>query len=91
MSGKKRVQQLMGDHGIIDYIKEYRLSKLLDIENFSSCGYFDEEEFDKLNQIHNAHLNVFSMNIRSLPLHGVELKIYLSMLKNKFHVIILTH
>ena len=81
ISGKKRVQQLMNDHGIIDYIKEHSLSKLLDIENFSSCNYFDEEQFNKLNQVSNAHLNVFSMNIRSLPLHGAELKIYLSMLK----------
>ena len=90
ISGKKRVQQLMNDHGIIDYIKEHSLSKLLDIENFSSCNYFDEEQFNKLNQVSNAHLNVFSMNIRSLPLHGAELKIYLSMLKYKFHVIVLT-
>ena len=90
ISGKKLVQQRMNDHGIMKYIREHRLSKLLDIENFSSCSYYDEEQFNKLNQISNAHLNVFSMNIRSLPLHGTELKIYLSMLKYKFHVIILT-
>ena len=90
MSSKKRIQQLMNDHGIIEYIKEHRLAKVLDIDNMTSCDYYDEDQFNRLNKDRDAHLNVFSLNIRSLPLHGVELRIFLSMLKAKFHIILLT-
>ena len=90
IGSKKRIQQLMNDHGITEYIKEHRLSKVLEIDNITSCEYYDEDQFNRLTRNKDAHLNVFSLNIRSLPLHGVELVIFLSMLKAKFHIIIIT-
>ena len=89
-SSKDRIQQLMNDRGLMEYIKRNNLSKIIDPERLSLCDYYDEQQFNRLKNIGDAHLNVFSLNIRSLPLHGVELKIFLSILRAKFHILIIT-
>ena len=90
ISNKRRIKQLMNDHKIFDHIKEHRLSKLLDLDTYSSCDYYDEAKFNQNMKNSDTHFNIFSMNIRSLPLHGSELNIFLSMLKVKFEIIVLT-
>ena len=80
----------MSDQGITEYLKEHRLSKVLHMDTYSSCQYYDDQQFNNLKNVQNSQLNVYVNNIRSLPLHGTELKLYLSCLKAKFNVIILT-
>ena len=87
-NSKTRIQKLMTDHRLTEYIKEQKLSNMLNSTDYTSCKYYDEEEFIKLG-IAN-HLNVFSLNIRSLPKHGGELSNFINSLKHEFHVIILT-
>ena len=59
IGSKKRIQQLVNDHGITEYIKEHRLSKVLEIDNITSCEYYDEDQFNRLTRNKDAHLNVF--------------------------------
>ena len=54
------------------------------------CQYFDEDEFINKNRTGEEFLNVFYLNIRSLPKHGCELLHFLKSLKTKFEVIVLT-
>ena len=58
-------------------------------QNFS-CQYYTEDEFIIKNRNGDDFLNIFSLNIRSLPKHGGELLNFLGSLKTDFHVIILT-
>ena len=54
------------------------------------CQYFDEDEFIKKNRKSDECLNIFALNIRSLPKHGGELLYFLKDLNTKFDVIVLT-
>ena len=54
------------------------------------CQYFDEDEFTRKNRASGECLNIFSLNIRSLPKHGGELLHFLKCLNARFGVIILT-
>ena len=88
-TSKKRIQNLMSDHRLLNYIKEQNLSEVFNSNEYTSCKYYDEEQFNKLDHNKNS-LNVFSFNIRSLPKHGGELSNFLSLLNTEFQVIILT-
>ena len=48
------------------------------------CQYFNEDEFINKNRTGEEFLNVFSLNIRSLPKHGGELLHFFRSLKTKF-------
>ena len=89
-SSKKRIQKLMDDHRLLSFIKENKLSQILDSDDSITCKYHDHETFNSLNISENDHVNVFSMNIRSLPAHAGELVAFLSMLKTKFQIIVLS-
>ena len=90
LSAKAKVRQLMENHGLPQFIEENYFTNLFNPENISLCQYYDEDAFDGLRRDSSRHLNVFSMNIRSLPKHGGELVVYLDILKTKFDVIVLT-
>ena len=47
-SSKKRIQRLMSDHRLTNFIKERRLSSILDSNLYTSCSYYDEEEFNRV-------------------------------------------
>ena len=85
---KTRIQKLMTDHRLTEYIKEQKLSKLFNSKDYTSCKYYDEDEFIRLGN--NSHLNVFCLNVRSLPKHIGELANFINSLKNEIHVIVLT-
>ena len=89
-SSKKRIQKLMEDHRLKNFILENKLSQILNSEEQLTCNYHDEESFNKLYLHENEHLNTYYMNIRSLPAHAGELVNFLNMLKNKFQVIVLS-
>ena len=55
-----------------------------------SCQYYGEEQFISTNRNGDEFLNIFTLNIRSLPKHGGELYVYIESLNTNFDVIILT-
>ena len=76
-SSKTRIQKLMDDHRLTKFVNENTLSRLLQSEDSIRCSYHDEASFNTLNLSDNEHINVFSLNIRSLPLHGGQLLAFL--------------
>ena len=89
-SAKLKILDLMDNHNLTEFIKENLLDDLFNPNDVKQCNYFDEEKIDNLNRTSSTHLNIFSMNIRSLPKHGGELLCLMSILKTKFDIIVLT-
>ena len=89
-TSKERIVQLMENHGIYDFIKENHFSDLFNNQDIPECAYFSEDEFIHLKRDAPSNLNVFSMNIRSLPKHGGELTVFLKLLKADFDIVVLT-
>ena len=87
-SSKKRIQKLMNDHRLIKFIKDQKLSRILQSENYTYCDYFDENKFSFLSK-QRDRLNIFAMNISSLPRHAGNLVNFINILQAKFHIIIL--
>ena len=71
-------------------IKENKYEQLFNPNQNYSCQYYDENEFIIKNRNGDSFLNVFSLNIRSLPKNGGELLNFLGNLKTEFRIIILT-
>ena len=88
-STKLKILDLMDNHRITEFLKENLLYDLFNPNDIKQCDYFDEEKLDKLNRPSSSHLNIFSMNIRSLPKHGGELLYLMSVLETKFDIIVL--
>ena len=88
-SCKRRIQKLMNDHSLIKFIKEQKFSKILQSDNYTNCEYFDEENFSYLS-VQNDRLNIFAMNISSLPRHAGNLVNFIRILQAKFQIIILS-
>ena len=80
----------MADQGLLTYIKEHKLSDILNPDETIPCEYFDEESFIKLNRNRQNCLNIFSLNIVSLPKHGGELLNFLNLLETNFKIIVLS-
>ena len=55
-------------------------------ENFISCDYYDADDLNKI-VINQSDLTVIYLNISSLALHINKLKLFLSLIKNKFDII----
>ena len=79
----------MEDHGIIDFINENYLLDLSDPDDLNHCKFFDENEFNQQSRNRPNYLNIFSMNIRSLPKHGGELIHFLNLLDTRYNIIVL--
>ena len=75
-TSKERIVQLMENHGIHDFIKENHFSDLFHNQDIPECAYFSEDDFIRLKRDAPSNLNIFSMNIRSLPKHGGELSLF---------------
>ena len=87
---KKQILKLMEENGLMEFLKAQNFRSMLFPEDENECNYYDEDGFNTKLTNNNAYVNVFSMNIRSLPKHGGELLTFLNMLKAEFHVILLT-
>ena len=72
------------------YLIENKFEELFNPFDSVICQYYDENEFISANRNGDGFLNIFSMNIRSLPKHGGELVNFISNMETKFDVIILT-
>jgi hypothetical protein len=87
---KSNIQTLMGQHGLYEYIKDNFMHDLFNPQNYKACDYYDEEKFINCKRNDSLYLNVFSMNIRSLPKHSSILSTFLSTLETQFDLIVLT-
>ena len=85
-TAKLKILDFMENHKLNEFLKENFLDDLFNPHDMKHCHYFDEEEFDKLNRPSTSYLNIFSMNIRSLPKHGGELLHFMSILKANFDI-----
>ena len=89
-SAKLQIIEKMNSNGLLEFIKENEFYSLCHPYESLSCSYLDEDGFKYKRYDNEQHLNIFSMNIRSLPKHGVELLVFLQSLETKFDVIVLT-
>ena len=89
-SAKFRITQLMNDHRLDKFLEEHYLSSLLEPNSDNLCNYHDEDSDGNLKREDPSHLNIFCMNIRSLPRHSGELVVFLESLQTNFDVIVLT-
>ena len=55
-------------------------------ENSISCDYYDVDDLNKI-MINRSDLTVIYLNISSLALQIDKLKLFLSLIKTKFHII----
>ena len=89
-SAKLQIIEKMNSNGLLEFIKENEFYSLCNPYESLSCSYYDEDGFKYKRYDNEQHLNIFSMNIRSLPKHGGELLVFLQSLETKFDVIVLT-
>ena len=90
ISTKRKFENLMNNEKFENFLKDNKYEQILNPSNVTPCEYFDEEEFSKKYRKGDECLNIFSLNIRSLPKHGGELFCFLKDLNTKFHIIVLT-
>ena len=89
-SSKSRIEKLMSDHGLLDFIKSNQLSEMLNPDSTVSCEYYCEDEFTKLKRNGPQYLNMFYLNIVSLPKHGGELVNFINSLETNFQAVVLS-
>ena len=90
VTAKQRINELMKDSGILQFVKERKLTNLIDTLDTISCDYYDEDSLSSLKRNGPRFLNILTLNIVSLPKHGSELVCYLNILEMCFDVIVLT-
>ena len=88
MSSKDRIIKLMEDNRLHLFLKE-KCMNLFENNAYDQCKYVDEEAVLKAITTTQMTLNIFTLNIRSLPKHKGELVCLLHSLNNCFDVIIL--
>ena len=76
-SAKFRITQLMNDHRLDKFLDEHYLSNLFDPTAKTLCNYYDEDSYGDLKRDTPSYLNIFCLNIRSLPRHAGELVVFL--------------
>ena len=70
-------------------VKENKFLNSIHEQNTVQCNYYDSQEFVSLRLNQPNYLNIFFLNISSLPKHGGELVCFLNSLETTFHVIVL--
>ena len=90
LSSRRRIMRLMDDDRVWQIIRQKFGSDFFECEDIVTCRYVDEDDFCRQNNEAIPHLNVFSMNIRSLIKHMGELSCLLQVLGNDFDIIILS-
>ena len=71
ISTKRKLENLMNNENFENFLKDNKYEQILNPCNMTPCEYFDEE-FSKKYRKGDECLNIFSLNIRSLPKHGGE-------------------
>ena len=80
----------MNDHRLDKFLEEHYFSSLFEPNANNLCNYYDEDLYGNLKRDKPSHLNIFCMNIRSLPRHAGELIVFLKLLQTDFDIIVLT-
>ena len=70
-------------------IKDNEYLRSMHDNDVIQCSYFDSQEFISLNVNQPNNLNIFLLNISSLPKHGGELVCFLNSMQTTFHIIVL--
>ena len=89
-SAKFRISQLLNDHRLDKFFEEHYLSSLFDPNAKTLCNHYDEGSYGDLKRDAPSHLNIFCLNIRSLPRHAGEFVVFLKWPQINFDVIALT-
>ena len=90
LTTKRKFDNLLDNKQFEMFLKRNKYEQIFNPTCVTPCQYLDEDEFINKNRTGEEFLNVFSLNIRSLPKHGGELLHFLKSLKTKFEVIVLT-
>ena len=90
LTTNRKFDNLLDNKQFEMFLKENQYEQIFNPTCVTPCQYFDEDEFINKNKMGENFLNVFSLNIRSLPKHGGEFLHFLKSLKTKFEVIVLT-
>ena len=90
ISTKRKLQSLLDNDEFQSFLKDDMYEEIFYAAKSISCQYYGEEQFISKNRNGDEFLNIFTLNIRSLPKHGGELYVYLESLNTNFDVIILT-
>ena len=69
---KKKLLNIMDNDEFKAYLQENKFEQLFNPFDSITCQYYDENEFISANRNGDVFLNIFSVNIRSLPKHGGE-------------------
>ena len=80
---------LMEENCFHTVIKENNFLNKMDGQDSIPCKYYDNDEFISLNLNNHQFLNIFSLNISSLPKHAGELACFLCSLETTFDIIVL--
>ena len=87
---KNYMLSLMKENGFDTIVKETEFLNSMNSQDTVPCRYYDVDEFIALNINEKQYLNIFSLNISSLPKHGTELACYLHTLETPFDVIVIS-
>ena len=90
ISTKRRFENLINNEKFECLLKENKYEQIFSPSNMTLCQHYDEDEFIKKNRKSDVCLNIFALNIRSLPKHGCELLYFLKDFNTKLDVIVLT-
>ena len=66
-SAKLQIIEKMNSNGLLKFIKQNEFYSLFNLYESLSCSYYDEDGFKYKMYDNDQHLNMFLMNIRSLP------------------------
>ena len=90
VSIKRQIRDKMSANGMDKFMSKCKLDNIFSYDKEITCDYYDEDMIinSKLND--DNHLNILSLNIRSLPKHGGELLCLVKSLETPFQIIVLT-
>ena len=80
---------LMQENGFDKIVKQNKFLNSMNNPDALLCSYYDVDEFIKLKIQGSDCLNIFSLNISSLPKHAAKLTCYLYALETTFDVIVI--
>ena len=90
ISSKRKITNLINNKKFENLLRENAFDNLFEPNAISSCQFQEANEFTLRNRNGDDFLNIFSMNIRSLPKHGGELVCFFNLMTTKFDVVVLT-
>ena len=88
VSVKQQILDKMSANGMDNFLAKCKLDQIFSYDREITCNYYDEEMIINTKINDNNHLNILSLNIRSLPKHGGDLLCLLKALETQFHIIV---